>query len=95
MARELNCPQCGQLFSARPTKCPHCGLRFCRFLDQGRLSDLIPGFRRLPKQVRIGIVIFAMFCLLCYFVDMPEHFDKLHRFMSRKTSVPAWMRIKK
>jgi hypothetical protein len=93
--RDLNCPQCGQLFSAQATRCPHCGHRFCRYVDQGRLADLIPVYRRLPKQVRIGIMLFLAFCIVCCCVDVWAQLDKVHHYFHTRTNVPSWLKIKK
>ena len=89
---EFICPQCGQLFSARPKKCVHCGLHVCSYVDNGSLSDLIPGFRRLPKQGKIGVLLFLAFCLICCTIDMWAQLDKLHHFFHTRTAVPSWMK---
>jgi hypothetical protein len=89
-SRGNSCPDCGQLFNDIPLKCPHCGHQFRKTVDNGRLSDLVPGFRRLPYVVRKAIIVIAVFCVVAYIVDLPDQFHKLHVFMSRR-GLPHWM----
>jgi uncharacterized membrane protein YvbJ len=89
--RDRCCRECGQLFSDSPTKCPHCGCRLRKAADRGRLSDVIPGVRRLPYSVRKAMMLLVVFCVVAYVMDLVGQLDKLHTFMNRR-GLPSWAR---